>query len=289
MSRSAEPGRRTPYANDLRWRVVYQRLVHKLAFGEIAKNLSISTSTAHRYFARFEATGQVEPSGPAGVSSLKLLDKSTELYVVGLIMQRPDLYITEIRNELYRLHRITVSSSTICRLLRSYGLSRKKLRHVATQRCDLLRGQFLAQCFNFTADMFVWVDESGSDARNHARRYGYSIRGTTPVTHHFLSRGKRLNAIAAISTTGLVALNITQSTVNADVFFDYVRGYLIPQMRPFDGINHASIVVMDNLSVHHVPQVTNLFQQAGILVLYSHHTALTLIQSRRLSATLSTI
>ena len=39
-------------------------------------------------------------------------------------------------------------------------------------------------------------------------------------------------------------------------------------MRPFDGINHASIVVMDNLSVHHVPQVTNLFQQAGILMLY---------------------
>ena len=38
--------------------------------------------------------------------------------------------------------------------------------------------------------MFVRVDESGSDARNHARRYGYSIRGTTPVTHRFLSRGK---------------------------------------------------------------------------------------------------
>ena len=47
----------------------------------LGKSRKISTSTAHRYFARFEAMGQVEPSGPAGLSSLKLLDKSTELYI----------------------------------------------------------------------------------------------------------------------------------------------------------------------------------------------------------------
>ena len=59
--------------------------------------------------------------------------------------------------------------------------------------------------------------------------FGYSIRGTTPVCHHFLTRGKRVNSIA---TTALVALNLTCNTVNQDVFFHFLRGYLIPQLRP---------------------------------------------------------
>ena len=271
---SAEPGRRKAYAVDIRWRVIYQRLVHELSFEQIARNLNISSSTAHRYFVRFEVSGNVEPSG-RGMSALKKLDEYIELYILGLIMQRPELYLGEICQELQRIHGVTASPSTICRMLRAYGFTRKRLRFIATQRCDLLRGQFLAHCFVFSTDMFVWVDESGSDARNHVRRFGYSIRGTTPVSRHFFTRGKRVNAIAAISTSGLVALNLTCSTVNASVFFDFVRGYLIPQMKPFDGSNSASIAIMDNLSVHHVSEISDLFKQAGFYSCFFHPTALT--------------
>ena len=120
----------------------------------------------------------------------------------------------------------------------------------------------------FTADKFVWIDESGSDTRNYIRKFGYSVRGTTPVSHRFFYRGKRTNAIAAISSTGLTALTLTHNTVNQDVFYDFVRGSLIPHMRPFDGISPATIGVMDNLSVHHVKEITDLFHQAGILLFF---------------------
>ena len=39
-------------------------------------------------------------------------------------------------------------------------------------------------------------------------------------------------------------------------------------MLPFDSHNPKSIVVMDNCSIHHVQQVRELFQKAGILVMY---------------------
>ena len=39
-------------------------------------------------------------------------------------------------------------------------------------------------------------------------------------------------------------------------------------MRPFDGINERSIVIMDNCSIHHVSEVKKLFEDAGILVFY---------------------
>ena len=161
-----------------------------------------------------------------------------------------------------------MSPSTVCRLLRSYGFTRKKIRQVASQRCASLRGAFVAQCHLLDVNMFVWIDETGSDARNRIRKYGYALKGKTPVCHRFLCRGRRTNAIAAISTSGLLTLELTTSTVNWEVFYDFVRGSLIPQMMPFNGTNPCSVAVMDNLSVHHVPEIISLFQQAGILVMF---------------------
>lgn len=41
-----------------------------------------------------------------------------------------------------------------------------------------------------------------------------------------------------------------------------------PEMLPFDGKNPNSIAVLDNYSIHHVREVTELFRDAGILVLF---------------------
>ena len=41
-------------------------------------------------------------------------------------------------------------------------------------------------------DLFVWVDETGCDRRNYVRKYGYAIRGQTPVSSQFQVRGKKV-------------------------------------------------------------------------------------------------
>ena len=58
----------------------------------------------------------------------------------------------------------------------------------------------------------------------------------------------------------------TTETINADIFYDFVRGELLPTMNPFDG-SSKSIAVMDNCAVHHVPIVEDLFTNAGVLLL----------------------
>ena len=77
-----------------------------------------------------------------------------------------------------------------------------------------------------------------------------------------------MNAIAAIASSGILTVELTKDTVNGDSFFDFIRGTLIPHMRPFDGISPHSILIMDNCSVHHVNEVREVLQQAGILVLF---------------------
>ena len=41
------------------------------------------------------------------------------------------------------------------------GFTRKKIEHIASQRSDTLRAQFMLDISTFDPSMLVWVDESG--------------------------------------------------------------------------------------------------------------------------------
>ena len=198
--------------------------------------LNIAVSTAKNIYSLFEITGDVEPklSGPR--RGLRKLDDHMELLILGLILDNPSLYLSEVCEMVEDLSGIVVSQATICRLLKRYGLTRKKVRQVALQRTASLRGAFIAQALMYKRDLFVWVDETSCDKQNCIRKFGYAIKGGTPICHRILVRGQRISAIAAISTEGLVALNLKSSgSVVSDIFYDFIRGSLIPQMHPFDG------------------------------------------------------
>ena len=107
---SAEPGRTAPYANDLRWRVVWQHIALELPFRNIAKNLSISVGTAY-IFKRFRDTGEVDPKPATKRESLRKLDNHHRLYVIGLIMASPDLHLSELISKVHEITGITVHVS----------------------------------------------------------------------------------------------------------------------------------------------------------------------------------
>ena len=200
---------------------------------------------------------------------------------MAIIHENPCLYLREICQAIYKATGVNVSGSTVCRILRRNGFTRKKVQQIAKQRCIDFRTAFMAQVLQFPRESFVWVDETGSDARTHIRRFGYSLLGLPPVYTRLLARGKRISAIAAISSEGLLGVKLTYDTVNADTFFDFVRGTLIPNMQQFDGSNSKSIVIMDNCTIHHAEPVKELLQDAGILLISSHRTAQITIPLRK--------
>ena len=65
------------------------------------------------------------------------------------------------------------------------------------------------------------------------------------MCNRLLVRGKRVNAIVAMSSDGIMATEIITDTVNGDKFFDFIRGILLPLMRPFDGMSSHSLVIMN--------------------------------------------
>ena len=79
---SVEPGWKTPYSVDLRWRVVCQRIVKDLSFEGIGRRLGIASSTAHRIFSQFLKAGDVETKGNGGLKIyLRKFDDYMEMFI----------------------------------------------------------------------------------------------------------------------------------------------------------------------------------------------------------------
>ena len=117
-------------------------------------------STAQRVYNLFLQTRAVDPVKQPSKPTCQCLNEQEELYIVGVVMSKASLYLHEVCQEICDLFQKSVSESTVCRLLKRYGISRKKICQVALQKSDSLRGAFMGHCFLFRRDMFVWA---GSD------------------------------------------------------------------------------------------------------------------------------
>ena len=265
---SCEPSRTAAYSCDLRWRIVWHCLANGQKYTTIAKYLGISIGTVHNVMKVFKATGEVKPRKAPLRPSLHALADYEEIYIIGLVLHNPKMELKELHLAIQEEMGAEVSIPTICRLLRRYGMPRKKIQTTALQRNTALRSHFMSEVLLFPKEMFVWVDETGCDRRNYMRKYGYALRGERAIQQRYITRGNRVNAIVAICTEGVIEYEFHSTTVNADHFIDFLRGSLIPMMLPFDGCNHRSIIVLDNASIHHTADIHTTLQEAGILALF---------------------
>lgn len=115
----------------------------------------------------------------------------------------------------------------------------------------------------YKADMSIFVDDTGTDARDKIRKYGYGVRRKPPVAQKLLVRGQHFSYIAIMSTAQVVT-----GAVTGDVFEQFVQYSILPHLMPFNGTNQHSIVVLDNASIHHVDGITELIQGVGAIPLF---------------------
>ena len=216
----------------------------------------------------FQRTGSVTKKQYNRDSLPRKVSSTIQLVVLHIVLERPGIYLREVQSQVEYLTGTNLSISTICQLLHEQGFSRKKMRIVAKQRDDLLRAIYAAEMALYNADMFIFLDETGSDRRNALRKYGYSLRGKPAVSHKLLIRGQHLSTIACISMEGILEYETVDSAVNGDTFYDFVSFRLLPILMPFDGKNPHSVVVMDNASIHHVDGIAELIAAAGALLIF---------------------
>ena len=160
------------YSTDLRWRVVWLHVFMKKSAQEVSQLLLVSTRTVQRYCQKFLSTGGFEPqqhrNGPRSI-----LSDYDELTLVNLVLTRPGIYLYELQRELLMTTGTEADCSTICRLFKRLGITRQKIKHIALQRSEEKRGEFMAEMMMYDSSMLVWCDESGCERRKLIRDRGY--------------------------------------------------------------------------------------------------------------------
>lgn len=263
---SYEPKRTRAYAEDLRWKMVWQNQALSLKQDVIAENLGVDRSTVSRTLRLFSATGGVTKKSYPKERHYRKLTAPAEVLILNLIMKKPGIYLKELQEELLFQLMIDVDISTICRFIHSNGFTHQKLCLVALQRDTFLREKYTLDISVYQPDMLIFLDETGADQRNAVRRFGYSLRGMPLQKESLFVRGERMTAIAIISVDGVVDLLVRAGTTNGEIFYEFTQKYLLPQLQPFNGVNSNSVVIMDNCSIHHLPEIVGMIEEVGAIV-----------------------
>ena len=255
------------YSEDLRWRAVWLHIAQGMSYQDISRLLYMSERSVQRYMERFHATGTVAPTlqkrGPD-----KILTEFQQFTILQTLIHKPTSYLHEVQDQLFEVTGVWVHSSTICRTIKEQGFTRKKVCRIATQQSEQLRIQFMAEISMYNPDMLVWIDETGSARRNSIRQYGYSLRGMPARVHQLQVGGRRLSAIPVLTTSGIEDVYVTSDSVDGTKFEEFLFQCLLPIILPFNGINHHSVIVMDNASIHHLERVQDLITGIGARLMF---------------------
>ncbi len=226
------------------------------------------TRNLKRVVKLFNDTGSVTKKSYNKSNLPRKITKVVQFCILQLVIQYPGIKLREIKSEVSYLLQVELDESTICRFLHSQGLTRQKMQIVAKQRDEYERAMFATEMSVYDPDMLIFLDETGCDRRNVLRRRAYSFRGKPAVSHKLLVRGRHLNAIAFMSSSGIIDCHIEDRPVDGDQFYLCVQQYLLPHLMPFDGSNPHSVVIMDNASIHHVDEVVQMIQGVGAMIIF---------------------
>ena len=114
--------------------MVWRREALGFTYDQIAANLCVDRSTAQRTVQLFLNTGSVcKRLYPKEKAFWKLiqLTQLAQLFILGLVVDNPAIYLDEIQRQLKTMLILEVSLSTICRFLHDSGFTWKKLQKVA--------------------------------------------------------------------------------------------------------------------------------------------------------------
>lgn len=246
------------YSLDLRERVVravdqgYQR-------AEIINLLGVSRATIKRYVKLRRETGQLERKPIPG----RPPKKSTSLRA-GLVAQLgayPDATLEMHCQFWEQTSGVRVSTTTMSRVIRRLGWTRKKKTIGATERNEEARAAWREQCKDLDATKLVVIDECGSHI-GLTPLYARAPRGARATGSVPRNRGKNTTLIAALSWSGIGESLLLDGSVTTAVFEQYVERILAPSL------SFGQIVLLDNLAAHKGKRVEELIRARGCQLLF---------------------
>ncbi|KAH7074323.1 hypothetical protein BKA62DRAFT_628588 [Auriculariales sp. MPI-PUGE-AT-0066] len=171
--------------------ILHQAHVLHWSSSKISMATDISLRTVQRVLFRWNIMSEVIQN-PRLEGNPKKLSNEQLQFVIGLLRHTPDLYLDEIKEELWQRHGIGVSLSTLHKELKELELTRKLLSKRAYEISVPKRIEFLMQIGTELAERLVFIDESALNMLVTYRKYGRAASGARAYKSAVFVRGDRI-------------------------------------------------------------------------------------------------
>lgn len=219
--------------------------------------------TVERIIQRYESGDSLEPRFGG---SVRTLTHAEDVYILHIVEQRPDIYVTtELPTVLRNALGWNVSDAIVYDAVRRLGLTRKMSSHVAAQRSEELRAEFRL-FVQLCGGSIIWffMDESGVGVQTGVRRRAWARRGERALVCTPLSDGRRVTTLTTIGCGGVVLEGLAEGGVNASTYIEYME-VLLPLLP------RGAMLVVDNAPIHHAAHVyvKALAEAIGVRLVFS--------------------
>jgi transposase len=245
------------YSHDLRQRVLDAVERKEGSFRQIARRFVVSLSFLVRLLQTHRRTGSIDPKPHRGGHPPALSPEDLKR-LRELVHQQPDATLEELRQRLG----VSCSTMALCRALVKLGLPRKKKIPRAQEQdrpeVQERRREFCEELSGIDPKRLVFVDECGANTamtRTHGRApVGERVYATTP------GQWESITLTCGIRLGGVTAALAFPGATNTDMFENYVKDVLVPELKPGD------VVIWDNLTPHESEEAVEAVEEAGARV-----------------------
>lgn len=113
----------------------------------------------------------------------------------------------------------------------------------------------------YSPEKLVYLDESGVNT-DMTRIYGRAVGGARAVDKAPLNTPVNTTILSSIKLNGETAYTTYSGGTTGEKFVDYLKNVLIPTL------NKGDVIIMDNMRSHHVKEVKETIENAGMDLLY---------------------
>lgn len=117
------------------------------------------------------------------------------------------------------------------------------------ERDPILRTAWFMKLENWTADQLVFIDESGINGKLGEPTHGWAKKGSRIPYKVSAKKAENFSLLPALSVNGYIACNVYKGGVNADMYEEFIRDFVLPKCSPWPG--PCSVIIMDNAKIHH--------------------------------------
>jgi transposase len=235
------------YSLDFRKKIVDTYFKELTSQRKVAKRFGVALSFVEKLLKQLRETGDLSPRPHGGGQKPKLNPAQISL-VASLVEADNDATLAELCQRLQENTTITISCSTMGRVLKQLELSRKKKTLHATEkdtpRVQQARVDYWQEIRDIAPENLVFIDESGINLVM-IRLYARSHRGERAIGDRPQHRGQNVSIVEALTLRGPIAVTTVLGPMDGLTFEAYLIRRVIPKLWP------GACLVLDNSSIHH--------------------------------------